>query len=264
MKHFKPRPTDTILTLLLCHHLVQISECFSPATTSNYKKQSIVESPFSITTNNPKSLLYHHPSDTYFFNEPTISQNEKIPLDIIYENKLYQIETLKGETILAALERARASPDPKIRIPLPSIPHDCRRGNCLTCSGRLRCKTGITDNNQQEEANVNVITNVASSSFTSPAAFAASAATSTAVTSTYDSIKRGEDGLNPYMSREIEMAGFLLLCSSYVVGEGVTIEIGVKEEAWELAYHGKIAGEEAQLMGVEVSIFILFLFFSVW
>lgn len=171
---------------------------------------------------------------------PPEDSSIKIPIDIIYENKLYQIQAIKGESILSALERARASPDPNIRIPLPPIPNECRRGNCMTCSGRLLCSA----TRELRESNV------------------ATLPLDKAVTKTYrfstcddenGSLLRGEDGLNPYLSKEIQTAGFVLLCSSYVVGEGLTIEIGLKEEAWEFAYTGKMTSEKAQSIRVAVS-----------
>lgn len=271
MRYYQYSTLYILLRWFVIYPQLPVIDCFSPSILSTSISTSTSTStsfqfntPSLINTNIPQqthyhsniinnihppshTLLHHHPSDAYSSDDTLFSTStEKIPLDILYENKLYQIYSVKGETILSALERARASPDPNTRIPLPPIPHDCRRGNCLTCSGRLLCQTSSSKSS-------NVLKHISSSSFTSPAAFAASAATSTAVDSSYDKIKRGEDGLNPGMSRDMEMAGFVLLCSSYVVEEGVRIEIGMKEEAWDLAYRGKLEGQEAQLMGVEAS-----------
>ena len=150
-----------------------------------------------------------------------------IPVEIIYENKTYHIQAIKGESVLSALERARASPDPNIRIPLPPIQHECRRGNCLTCSGRI-----VSSKDDIRERYSNIDDSEKDKFSLSP--------------SKYSNLIRGEDGLNPFLSKEIESAGFVLLCSSYVVGEGLRIEIGCKEEAWDFIYAGKMTGHEAE------------------
>lgn len=178
--------------------------------------------------NNKFAILNHHNPNTDTSHTSTFNSNVQIPMNIIYENKSYKIQAMKGESILSALERARASSDPNIRIPLPPIPHECRRGNCLTCSGKILCSTkSKKDYNDSDVLSPSSSSNVSQSE---------------------NNLIRGEDGLNPYMSKEIEMAGFVLLCSSYVVGEGLTIEIGCKEEAWEFAYYGKMMEDEAKLV----------------
>jgi len=157
-----------------------------------------------------------------------------IPMEIVYENKHYQIQAIKGESILSALERSRVSPDPNIRIPLPPIQMECRKGNCLTCSGRLLQSRSPPPQPQLPQDSHTTVDDKRHCSKQS------------STCSTSCSLIRGEDGLSPYISKEIQNAGFVLLCSSFVVGEGLTIEIGCKEEAWDFVYYGKMTGQEAE------------------
>jgi ferredoxin len=53
-------------------------------------------------------------------------------VQVTYEGRSCTIAVEPGETILAAMERTGVS-DP---LCLPLLPQDCRRGNCLTCTGR--------------------------------------------------------------------------------------------------------------------------------
>ena len=53
-------------------------------------------------------------------------------MDISYEGRTCTTTIRPGESILSALERTGAAD----QLALPSLPSDCRRGNCLTCVGR--------------------------------------------------------------------------------------------------------------------------------
>ena len=50
-----------------------------------------------------------------------------------YEGQRCELDAYPDETILSALERNSVMD----RLCLPSLPADCRRGNCMTCAGRL-------------------------------------------------------------------------------------------------------------------------------
>jgi len=53
-------------------------------------------------------------------------------LQVSYEGRTCQTQIRKGEPILTALERTGAAD----ALSMPSLPSDCRRGNCLTCVGK--------------------------------------------------------------------------------------------------------------------------------
>lgn len=50
-----------------------------------------------------------------------------------YEGQRCELDAYHDETILAALERNSVMDS----LCLPTLPADCRRGNCMTCAGRL-------------------------------------------------------------------------------------------------------------------------------
>jgi ferredoxin len=108
-----------------------------------------------------------------------------------------------NETILSALERS----DVPLQLELPELPSDCRRGNCLTCTGRH------TDKSRQSH------------------------------------LRRLEDGLAPCISEEVARMGFVLTCSSHVVGDGVKLELGENHNAWQAIYSDRLQNERAQVAG---------------
>ena len=107
-------------------------------------------------------------------------------VEISHEGRTGSVFVQPHETILMALERSRSS------LSMSSLPFDCQRGNCLTCSGLV--KEGSS------------------------------------------SIVRGDDGLAPAVGDNLRKKGFVLTCSSYVVGEGVKIELGQCNDAWTETY----------------------------
>jgi ferredoxin len=62
---------------------------------------------------------------------------------------------------------------------------------------------------------------------------------------------RGENGLSPFMSQQAEKRGYILTCSSTIVGDGVKLRIGANHQAWEELYRGRLEEEESQLTGRE-------------
>ena len=50
------------------------------------------------------------------------------------------------------------------------------------------------------------------------------------------SIAHGDDGLAPAVGENLRKKGFILTCSSYVVGDGVKIELGQNDAAWTETY----------------------------
>lgn len=67
--------------------------------------------------------------------------------------------------------------------------------------------------------------------------------------SSTQNLVRGEDGLTPYMSKEARKRGYILTCSSFVAGDGVKLEIGANQEAWEELYLSRLEEESTQEAG---------------
>lgn len=131
------------------------------------------------------------------------SEQEEYSVQVSYEGRSCEIHVRPYETLLAAMERTGAAD----QLSLPSLPSDCRRGNCFTCSGRH------VDGSKK------------------------------------DSLVRGDDGLSPHMSREVEKAGYLLTCSSFVVSNGLKIRLGENDKVWNDMYKMRLEDERAVHIG---------------
>mmetsp|Transcript_1037 Transcript_1037/g.2445 ORF Transcript_1037/g.2445 Transcript_1037/m.2445 type:complete len:240 (+) Transcript_1037:87-806(+) len=124
-------------------------------------------------------------------------------VEVTFEGMSCDVRVNAGESILSALERAGAAD----RLAVPSLPSDCRRGNCMTCSARHR--EGSHES----------------------------------------SIKRGSDGLSPYISEQVEEKGFILTCSSEVVGDGVKLILGEHDDVWQAMFHDRFEEESMKYEG---------------
>lgn len=136
---------------------------------------------------------------------PSNNPRKEYTLEVSYEGRTCETKVQKGESILSALERTGAAD----QLAMPSLPSDCRRGNCLTCVGTH-----------------------------SPG-------------SDTEKIVQGDDGLSPYMSNEARKRGYILTCSSFVVGDGVKLQVGANQRAWDELYRGRLEEESTQLAGRE-------------
>jgi len=65
---------------------------------------------------------------------------ETFQLVVTYQGQSCEVDVYPDETILAALERNGVMDT----LCLPTVPAECRRGNCMTCAGRL-----LGENNDQ-------------------------------------------------------------------------------------------------------------------
>ena len=73
-------------------------------------------------------------------------ESEGYDVEILHEGKRTHVRVRPDESILAALERNRIHD----ALAIPSLPHDCRRGVCLTCTGKhstssMKCNLKSTD-----------------------------------------------------------------------------------------------------------------------
>ena len=157
----------------------------------------------------PKMSLLALPSETSSPSTQSTPASPKRPncytMEVSYDGRTVEAEIQKGEPILTALERTGAAD----ALCVPSLPSDCRRGNCLTCVGR----------------HVNG--------------------------SNASNLVRGEDGLSPHMSKQTQKRGYILTCSSFIAGEGVKLELGKHNNAWDELYRQRLEEEETQLAGRE-------------
>ena len=123
-------------------------------------------------------------------------------VQVTYEGRSCTIAVGPDETILAAMERTGVS-DP---LGLPFLPHDCRRGNCLTCTGK-----------HVPDSQLHSLT-----------------------------YSDREDGLSPHMSAEVSMAGYVMTCCATVTGPGVHLTLGENEGAWRMMYQTRLCNDEAK------------------
>ena len=63
------------------------------------------------------------------------------------------------------------------------------------------------------------------------------------------SLRRGEDGLSPHMSKEVAKRGYILTCSSHVVGDGLMLALGENHRVWNEIYWTCLKDDAAQLVG---------------
>jgi ferredoxin len=124
-------------------------------------------------------------------------------VEVSYQGISCELSVRSNETILTAMERAGVSD----RLAIPELPHECRRGNCMTCTGLH------TENSRQS------------------------------------SLQRGEDGLSPHMSKEVAKRGYVLTCSSHVVGDGLKLALGENHRAWNEMYRTRLEEDAVQLVG---------------
>ena len=154
------------------------------------------------------------------------------PVEIHHQGHVATIHVREHEPILQALERQstvsnniscdQESQDDglersseiarqKSSLALPHIPHECRRGNCLTCSSRI-----LTSADSQN----NVLPNV-------------------------------DNGLSPTIASELEKSGYILTCCSYVTGPGVVLEVDQNEEVWDAIYRKRICNTDSKQVAME-------------
>mmetsp|Transcript_3702 Transcript_3702/g.8352 ORF Transcript_3702/g.8352 Transcript_3702/m.8352 type:complete len:233 (+) Transcript_3702:106-804(+) len=126
-------------------------------------------------------------------------------VEVSYEGRTINVAVRPNETILMALERTGAADE----LCVSSFPQDCRRGNCLTCTGRIKEGTASSAN-----------------------------------------LVRGEDGLAPHVSKDLARKGYVLTCSSFVVGEGLKVELGQNADVWEDTYRKRYENSDSEKVGM--------------
>jgi ferredoxin len=77
----------------------------------------------------------------------TMTKPVSYPVKIHHQGHTATIHVKENEPILQALEHQSSSPN---NLGLSNIPHECRRGNCMTCASRL-----VSDTEDSLRANIN-------------------------------------------------------------------------------------------------------------
>jgi len=143
----------------------------------------------------------------HFEDEDDDTPPPEYTITLHYEDSSCDIQARSDETILMALERNQLSLQ-RLGLPNSMIPSDCRRGNCLTCTG-------------------------------THASVSSRLASGTAVVC-------DGDGLSPHMSRTIQEKGYILTCSTRVVGEGLQLNLGENHNVWKDVFQDRLEEEPTQ------------------
>jgi len=161
------------------------------------------------TTHVSSSLSSYFNSVDRFEDDDDEENNDttEYTITVHYEDSSCDILARSDETILTALERNQISLE-RLGLPNSMIPSDCRRGNCLTCTG-------------------------------THASVSSRLASGTAVVC-------DGDGLSPHMSRTIQEKGYILTCSTRVVGEGLQLNLGENHKVWRDIYQDRLEEEPTQ------------------
>ena len=137
------------------------------------------------------------------------------PLHVIHQGHKTTINVNRDEPILQALERQSTSSD-QLSLALSNIPHECRRGNCLTCASKIASDSNT--NMQQED--INLVANI-------------------------------DNGLSPTIASELTKSGYVLTCCSYVTGPGVVLELDQNNEVWDAVYRQRLTDGDTKQVALE-------------
>jgi len=139
------------------------------------------------------------------------------PLQVIHQGRKTTINVHEDEPILQALERQSTIADDgdQISLALSHIPHECRRGNCLTCASKIVESPTITN-----QTNNNLVVNV-------------------------------DNGLSPTIASELTKSGYVLTCCSYITGPGVVLELDQNNEAWDVVYKQRLCDGDTKQVALE-------------
>jgi len=148
----------------------------------------------------------NHRRQTTCLNQNVYEEETGYPVQIHQEGHTATIYVRNDEPILHALERQSIVASSSM-----SIPNECRRGNCLTCSSRVvipnnNNNEGLAVARQQKNA---LLANV-------------------------------NNGLSQTVASEVTNSGIILTCCSYITGPGVESELDQNDNVWDLIYRRRI------------------------
>lgn len=170
--------------------------------------------------NSSKLIHTHHPerggsASSSMGLEKSEERDTSYQVQVIHQGYKTTINVHRDEPILQALERQStiAAGGDQISLALSHIPHECRRGNCLTCASKF-----ATANSNQR--NGNLIANV-------------------------------DNGLSPTIAEELSKSGYVLTCCSYVTGPGVILELDQHNEVWDAVYRQRLCDGDTKQVAME-------------
>ncbi len=179
---------------------------------NNVPHRSRTSSPLSSTTQiySTNSEIGLETTSSSSDHQDTISY----PVQIIHQGHKTTINVHENEPILQALERQSTIVDGRdqMALALSNIPHECRRGNCLTCASRTVESTTSDDNNL---------------------------------------VANADNGLSPTVSSELTKSGYVLSCCSYVKGPGVVLELDQNNEVWDVVYRQRLCDNDTKQVALE-------------
>lgn len=224
--HHKQRRNKTMMLLLLAmiafsSSLMIVTDAFSTAIyPCSYSSSS--SSPTGSRCISP-TIIYTHPEKEGSSAAPSMSLEEtteeqkpiSYPLHVIHQGHKTTINVNRDEPILQALERQSTSSD-QLSLALSNIPHECRRGNCLTCASKIASDSNT--NVQQED--INLVANI-------------------------------DNGLSPTIASELAKSGYVLTCCSYVTGPGVVLELDQNNEVWDAVYRQRLTDGGTKQVALE-------------
>ena len=163
------------------------------------------------------------------------SSSSSYKVRVEYEGHDCYVEVHRGETLLAALERENVSQ--KLALPLSMIPHDCRRGNCLSCAARHAPASQVS-------SVIPTLTPPSPSPIGQKQNQKRKQQTKTMGTKKI--VRDGpSNGLSPFMSDEILQRGYVLTCSSIVVGDGLHLRLSEQDQVWSDMYQQRFVQDKS-------------------
>lgn len=66
-----------------------------------------------------------------------------------------------------------------------------------------------------------------------------------------DNLDQRENGLTPTVAEALREKGLVLTCSSFVLGNGVHLELGENDQAWQEVYRARLEDEDTQRVARE-------------
>ncbi len=219
--HHKQRRNNTMMLLLamiaFSSSLMTVTDAFSTAICPCRYSSSSSSSSTGSKSRSSSTIIYTHPEKEGSSAAPSMSLEEttSYPLHVIHQGHKTTINVNRDEPILQALERQSTSSD-QLSLALSSIPHECRRGNCLTCASKIASDSNT--NVQQED--INLVANI-------------------------------DNGLSPTIASELTKSGYVLTCCSYVTGPGVVLELDQNNEVWDAVYRQRLTDGDTKQVALE-------------
>ena len=208
-----------LLILILCCCLLYTVSSFGFTSSRqwhcNSRQSSSCMTSYALQNNDDLNDVLQNNNDEL---DDVIKGENGYDVQIYHQGIQYTIFVRRNESILEALERQT------ILVPLSHIPHECRRGNCLTCSSKVLSSRINNSNDSTSTTTPQYHTNI---------------------------LANVDNGLSPMVSSEIAKSDYILTCSSYVAGPGVVLELDQNDKAWDLIYRKRIHNIDTERLVLE-------------